>query len=224
MSKLQNVKAIKEMLAGTHKTQTRQTHYYGKTSTEIPEDDVYERDEDGNPKMWVETDAKGHRTLVTQHDGFKSRESESGYLIRKLQKELEMPSKCPNCGSDMHGPEKRLNEKFWNSHKTCFGCVLEMEQQIRNKGQEAWDKYAREKMYKNAKLFFVDADGDMEGLEKQLTERIENVRNADGDIEAYDPAMSKKKFKDTILKEYKKFKKETLSELKHGKKRRQNKK
>ena len=35
MAKLQNVKAIKEMLAGTHRTQTRQTHYYGKTSTDV---------------------------------------------------------------------------------------------------------------------------------------------------------------------------------------------
>ena len=224
MAKLQNVKAIKEMLAGTHRTQTRQTHYYGKTSTEIPEEDIYERFEDGKPKMWIETDANGHRTLVTQHNGFKSRESESGYLIRKLKKELEMPSKCPNCGADMHGPEKRLNEKFWNTHKTCFGCVLEMEQKIRFQGEEAWDKYQREKMYENAKSFFIDADADVKGLKKALTEEIRGVRNADGDIESYDAAMSEKKFNETVLKEYKKFKKKTLSELKNGKKRRQNKK
>ena len=47
MAKLQNVKAIQEMLAGTHKSQTRQTHYYGKTSTEILEEDILERFEDG---------------------------------------------------------------------------------------------------------------------------------------------------------------------------------
>ena len=35
MSKLQNVKAIKNMLSGTHKSQTRQTHYDGKTSNEM---------------------------------------------------------------------------------------------------------------------------------------------------------------------------------------------
>ena len=224
MSKLQNVKAIKEMLSGTHKSQTRQTHYYGTTKTEISDDDVLERDEDGKPKKWIETNANGHRTLVTQHNGWKSRESESGYLVRKALKSLEMPSKCPNCGADMHGSEKRLNEKFWNTHKTCFGCVLEMEQKIRNKGEEAWDKYQREKMHANAKAFFVDADADIKGLEKALTEEIKGVRNADGDIEEYDAAMSKKKFNETVLKEYKKFKKKTLSELKNGKKRRQNKK
>ena len=87
-SKLQNVKAIKEMLSGTHKTQTRQTHYYGKICTEIAEEDIIEKFDDGKPKVWIETGPNGSRTRVTQHNGFKPRESETGHAVRQAQKEL----------------------------------------------------------------------------------------------------------------------------------------
>ena len=40
MSKLKNIKAIQDMLSGTHKSQTRQTHYNGKTSNEILEENI----------------------------------------------------------------------------------------------------------------------------------------------------------------------------------------
>ena len=36
MSKLQNIKAIKQMLAGEHKFQTKKSHYFGKTQKETP--------------------------------------------------------------------------------------------------------------------------------------------------------------------------------------------
>ena len=216
-SKLQNVKAIKEMLSGTHKSQTRQSHYYGKTSVEIQEEDIIEKFEDGKPKVWIETGPNGSRTRVTQHEGFKSRESETGYLVRQAKKEYEMPDKCPNCGQSMYGHEERLNRKFWNTHKTCFDCVVKFETKLRN-DPEAWDKYQKEKMHANAIAFFKDADGDVKGLEKALTEDIKGVQNADGDIESYDAAMSKKEFKNTILKQYKKFKKETLAQLTTNKK------
>jgi len=217
MSKLQNVKAIKNMLSGTHKSQTRQTHYYGKTSNEILEENIIETSEDGKPKIWIEVDPNTNsRMRVTQHDGWKSKETESGYLVRKAIKALEMPSECPQCGKGMHGTERRLNEKFWNLQKQCFDCIVTLETKLRN-DPEAWKLYQQEKMYENAKVFFNDADGDVEGLEKILTEASSGVQNADGDLETFEAAMSKKKFKSTILKEYKKYKKQTLLELKNGK-------
>ena len=65
-NKLQNVKALKQLLKGEHKSQTRQSHYFGKIKTEIPEEDILERFEDGKPKIWIETNEKGSRTRVTQ--------------------------------------------------------------------------------------------------------------------------------------------------------------
>ena len=217
MSKLQNVKAVKQLLAGTHKTQTRQSHYYGKSITEIQEDDIIEKFANGKPRIWIEIDPSTNvRIRITQNEGFKSRESESGYLIRQAQKELLMPSECPNCGTSMHNKEKRLNEKFWSIHKECFGCVIKKESILRN-DEEAWDLYQREKMYENAKSFFSDADEDVKGLEKIMTQAIRQVQNADGDIETFEASVSKEKFKDTVLKKYKEYKKKTLKELKDGK-------
>ena len=54
MSKLQNVKAVKDMLAGTHKTQTRKTFSIANTKKEVPDEDIIERDENGEPKIWIE--------------------------------------------------------------------------------------------------------------------------------------------------------------------------
>jgi len=216
MSKLKNIKAIQDMLSGTHKSQTRQTHYYGITSTKVLEENIIERDEDGKPKIWIEIDPiTKSRSRITQYEGWKCKESESGHLVRKALKILEMPPECPLCGQTMYGNEKRLNEKFWNWQKQCFDCIVKFETKLRS-DPEAWNKYQREKMYENAKSFFIDADGDIIGLEKIMTEAISGVQNADGDIESYEAGMTKKKFKDTLLKEYKKYKKRTLSELKNG--------
>ena len=56
MSKLQNIKAVKDMLAGTHKTQTRKTFSIANTKKEVSDEDVIERFENGDPKIWIETD------------------------------------------------------------------------------------------------------------------------------------------------------------------------
>ena len=50
------------MLSGTHKTQTRQTHYYGKTSTEIAEEDIIEKFDDKNSRSIL-------KISVSQFDG-----------------------------------------------------------------------------------------------------------------------------------------------------------
>jgi len=213
MSNLKNVKAIQDMLSGTHKSQTRKSHYFGKTTSEIKDEDVIERFEDGKPKIWIETDHNGNRTRVTQNNGFKSRESENGYLVRQVQKQFQMPDTCPNCGQSMYGTEERLNKKFWVTHKTCFDCVVKMETNLRN-DKDAWEKYKRDRMLKNAESFFKDADEDVKGLEKMMTEAIRQVQNADGDIETFDAAMSKEKFKETVLQKYKEYKERILSELK----------
>ena len=212
-SKLQNVKAIKEMLSGTHKTQTRQTHYYGKTSTEILEENIIEKFEDGKPKIWIEIGPNGSRTRVTQHEGFKSRESETGHAVREAQKSLAMPDTCPSCNQSMYNKEERLNRKFWVTHKTCFDCVIKLETNLRT-NPEAWKKYQKEKMYENAVSFFKDADGDVDGLRKMLTQEIKNVQNADGDIETFKEAMSPEEFDKKVLSEYNLYKQNVLNGLK----------
>jgi len=178
-NKLQNIKAVKEMLSGTHKTQNRQSIYTGVTKTEIPEDDIIERFEDGRPKIWIETSATGTRTRVTQHDGFKSREPENS-ILKSIQDALAVPEKCPKCGKLMRDNEQRLNFKFYFKRKMCFECVLKEESQIKNQGEDAWQKYQNEIMSANAESWFKDTDKEVEVLKQSMKETVWG--NADGDF------------------------------------------
>ena len=178
-NKLQNIKAVKEMLSGTHKTQNRQSIYTGTTKTEIPEDDIIERFEDGRPKIWIETSATGTRTRITQHDGFKSREPENS-ILKSIQDALAVPEKCPKCGKLMRDHEQRLNFKFYFKRKMCFECVLKEESQIKNQGEEAWQKYQNEIMSANAESWFKDTDKEVEVLKQSMKETVWG--NADGDF------------------------------------------
>ena len=134
MSKLQNIKAVKEMLAGTHRTQGRKSFSMADTKTKVLEENIIERDEDGNPKVWIEIDpVSKSRTRVTQHAGFKSRQPDNS-ILDTIQDILKVPQECPECGNKMHDSEKRLNFKFWFKRKKCFGCVLTEERKIKMQG------------------------------------------------------------------------------------------
>ena len=210
-NKLQNIKAVKELLAGEHKSQRRKSMFMGKTKQELSEKDIIEKFEDGKPKVWIETDAKGFRTRVTQHNGFKSRRPANS-ILDEINKIIHMPSKCPNCGEDMYEKEVRLNKKFWKTHKTCFGCVVKMETQLRAEGK--YEEYERKKLYANAESFFKTADQEVEIIKRALDGKLSYVQNKDGDVEEYDQSDYKEEYLKYIETQYNRFKKETLNELK----------
>tara|TARA_R110001592_G_scaffold17663_2_gene74090 strand:+ start:1498 stop:2127 length:630 start_codon:yes stop_codon:yes gene_type:complete len=176
-NKLQNVKAVKQMLAGEHRTQTKTSIYTGKSKSKISKSDVIETFENGNPKIWIETDARGIRTRVTQHNGFKAREPENS-ILKDIQKILNVPEECPVCNTNMRKKEKRLNFKFWFKRKKCFGCVLEEERKIKSQGEKEWKAYEKKIMLSNAEAWFNDADKEVELLKDQIKETT--WENADG--------------------------------------------
>ena len=170
-NKLQNIKAVKEMMAGTHKSQRRTSVYMGTTATEVPEEDILEKFEDGKPKVWIERDNNGNGTKVTQHSGFKSREPENS-ILKSINEILHIPNECPECGTNMREKESRLNAKFWFKRKKCFSCVLKEEQKIKAQGPEAWKAYENNIMSANAESWFKDCDKEVEILKKQVKETI----------------------------------------------------
>ena len=196
-NKLQNVKAIKQMLAGEHRTQTRKSIYTGKTNTSKSE--VIESFEDGKPKVWIETDAKGFRTKVTQHDGFTTRQPENS-ILKKVQEALTVPEKCPSCGKNMRDHEKRLNFKFYFKRGKCFDCVIKEERNIKQQGEEAWKQYQKEIMLSNAEAWFKDTDKEVEIVKQQVKETT--WENADGERNEIDISS----FIERIEKDYNKLK------------------
>lgn len=178
-NKLQNVKAVKQLLNGEHSSQTRKSIYTGKT-TKTPEDhEVVERDDLGKPKIWIERDKSGFGTKVTQHDGFRSREPEMN-ILKSIRKTLEVPTDCPSCGTNMRTKEQKLNFKFWFKRKKCFGCVLSEEQKIKQDGPDAWKSYQDNIMISNVEAWFNDTDKEVDLIKKQTTEIY--YQNADGKL------------------------------------------
>ena len=177
-NKLQNVNAVKQMLAGEHRTQTKKSIYTGKTKKDIPVLDILEKFENGKPKVWLETDAKGFKTRITQHDGFKSREPENS-ILKSIQSILKVPTTCPGCGTNMRKKEKQLNFKFWFKRKKCFSCVVSEETKIRQQGPAAWSEHEKTIMQSNAEAWFKDSDKEVEILKTQVKETA--WENADGD-------------------------------------------
>jgi len=195
-NKLQNVNAVKQMLVGEHRTQTKNSVYTGKTKKETPEQDIIEKFEDGLPRVWVETDINGHRTRITQHDGFKSREPENS-ILKSIQDILKVPAECPACGTNMHNKEKRLNFKFWFKRKKCFGCVLTEESKIKLLGPEAWSDHEKKIMSLNAESWFIDSDKEVEILKTQVKET--SWENAEGDRGEVDITSFIKKMEEDYL-------------------------
>jgi|TARA_R100000084_G_C4629365_1_gene137512 hypothetical protein len=198
-NKLQNVKAIKQMLAGEHKFQTRKTTYFGNSNTEKEKTEVLEKFENGDPKVWIETSPSGHRTKVTKHDGFTSRVPDNS-IMEEVRDMLRVPDDCPKCGTNMREKEKMLNFKFYFKRGKCFNCVLTEERQIKEKGEKAWKRYQNKIMKSNAESWFKDCDKEVEILKTQMKETV--WENADGERGEIDISKIVKK----IDKDYKKLK------------------
>ena len=206
MSKLQNIKAVKEMMAGTHKSQTRKMFAMTAKSNKVAEEDIIEKFENGKPKIWIETEANGKRTRVTQHDGFKSRQPENS-ILKTIQDALRVPDKCPECGKDMRDHEKSLNFKFYFKRGKCFECVLTEETKIKQQGEEAWKAYEKNIMLANAESWFKDADKEVEILKTQIKETIwGNAQGEQGtvDTSAFIEKMEKDylELKEKLRKQY----------------------
>ena len=182
-NKLQNIKAIKQMLTGEHKSQRRTSTYFGSTKVDIKEEEVLERFENGDPKVWIEIKPNGTRMKVTKHDGFTSRVPDNS-IMEQVRDILKVPDDCPTCGAEMRNEEKILNFKFFYKRGKCFSCVLAEERDIKNKGPEAWKEYENKIMKANAESWFRDTDKEVEILKTQAKETIwENAQGEAGQID-----------------------------------------
>ena len=113
--KLQNIKAVTQLLSGTHKTQTKTQLGYTGTTKSV-------KHEIGD--VWEEVHKRtGAVYIIEQKNGFRTRTPKNS-VIDKLRQVLTVPDTCPGCGTKMRGREKKLNFKFWFMKKKCFGCVL----------------------------------------------------------------------------------------------------
>ena len=198
MSKLQIVNAVKQMLDGTHKMQTKKSFGFSQSQSNI-------KREVGD--TWTEKDPKtGTEYTWEQKQGYRVRHGNLD-SARQALNEMKMPKHCPNCNSAM---KKRLDNKMWNIHKMCFDCVVDMEAKLRYEGK--FEEYAKNIMYRNAVDWFKDADKEVDIIKEELTKQKIEFVNADGRMETWDQT-DREKWLAKIDEDYYKLKEQILNNL-----------
>ena len=196
MSKLQNIKAIKQMLDGTHRTQTRNAIAFSDKVTDSVKREVGE--------VW--TDESG--VEWEQRNGFKIKKGKLDE-IRSLIAASKTPSHCPKCKQAM---TKRLDAKFWKLDGHCFDCQIEFEHNLRIEGK--YEEYEKQRILKNAEAWLKDAEQEA----KELAEVFRNpltFANADGTIENWSGGMTGEELAEKIEQEFEQFKDNFINKLKN---------
>jgi hypothetical protein len=195
MTKLRNIDAIKKMLDGTHRMQTRNTVAFSDVKKELQKREVGE--------TWI--DDKG--VEWEQRAGFKIQKGKLDE-IRSLINANKMPSHCPKCNQPM---TKALDQKFWKLEKHCFDCQIDMEHNLRIEGK--FEEYERNRILRNAEDWLKDAE--QEAIE--LAEAFRNpltFANADGTTEEWSLGISRDEVATKIENDFTEFKENFINKLK----------
>lgn len=191
--KLQNIKAINQMLSGTHRTQNKTTVGY----------EVKQEDHNVGDK-WI--DDKG--VEWEQKEGYKISSSKALEAVREALKSFLLPKVCPKCNKEIKN--NKYNKKMWSVHKMCFDCVIDMEHEHRING--TFDEYAKNLMKPNIESWLKDAKSEMDGI-KDLLLKAEYV-NADGTIEKWESPWAGKEdeLNELLENDFQKMKAQLLGE------------
>ena len=190
-NKLKNVKAVKEMLDGKHKTQTKKTISFA--------DKVIERREVG--ETW--TDDKGQKW--EQRKGYKVKVGK----LSELRQELKS---FPNCNKETCTciEPGQADLKMKAIHGMCLNCVIEMEHNLKMNGE--YEEYKRKKLLPNAEAWLQQAE--LEKVVLKLTLNASFV-NEDGSVEEWAEGMTEEELVEKIDKDFETFRKNFIGKLKN---------
>ena len=196
--KLQNIKAIKEMIAGTHRTQTKNNvgMYTGNPHKKRDIGDIWEETIDG--------------TIYTieQKEGFRVKKPKNS-IAEEVLSYLES---FPNCRTDCNCKTPTvLDKKMRTIHGMCFDCVLDMEHRLRKEGK--FEEYERTRIKNNAMSWLDRAKTDVQMLKDTYTKSAEFVQNSSGDVETWHAKMTPTEFEETVQKQFDEFQNNFLKNL-----------
>jgi len=203
--KLQNVKAVQQMLDGTHKFQTKKTIGFSDAKSKKKQS---EHREIGD--TWEETDLHGNVYIIEQRDGFRIRKTKNSEIFQTVRDELQS---FPNCRKDVCTciGTHHLDQKMRKIHGMCFDCVIEMEHELKKAGK--FEEYEQNKIRENAMAWLRDAERDVELLKQTYTQVQQFVSNSDGQVEHWSEKMTPEEFENTIQKQFEEFKINFLEKL-----------
>ena len=196
MSKLNNVKAVNQMIRGEHKTQTRTSKGFEKKSIERQIGDSWV---DKNGQKWV------------QKNGYKAKIGK----LSKIRNIIEQ-SVCPVCSKKA----TRFDKQFISREGKCHDCVLKRETLLSCEGyvkkEPIYQRWERDEIRKNVNSFLKDAAKDVEMLKQQFT-KTEFV-NSDGTVDKWKLPESVESINNSLDKQFEQFKEELLGKLEKGNK------
>lgn len=187
-SKLKNIQAIKQMLAGNHKFQTKTIVGFNPTGSITRA--VGDR--------W--TDAEG--TEWEQKDGYKIKVSK----FDELRAELNSFKNCRKETCTCIAPG-RADLKMKSIHGMCLDCVVDMEHELRLEGK--FEEYANNKLKQNALAWLRDAERETNELAIAVQKAPEFV-TVDGRVNKWELDYDPIKMSQSILEQFNSIKQQVF--------------
>ena len=203
--KLQNIKAVKQLIDGTHKFQTKKTVGFSDASETAKKNEKHQVGE-----VWEETDTNGITYVIEQKDGFRIKKLKTSEVLQTVRDEIRS---YPNCRKETCTciTKHPLNEKMRKIHGMCFDCVIEMEHELKKDGK--YEEYEQTKIRENALAWLEEAERDVALLKHAYTQVQEFITNSEGQKETWSAKMTIDEFENTIQAEFDKFKEDFLKKL-----------
>lgn len=204
--KLQNVKAIQQMLDGTHKFQTKKIVGFSDAEDAAKKN---ERHDVGD--IWEEKDpVSGVIYIIEQREGFRIKKTNNADVLQGVRDDLRA---FPNCRKETCtcAGTHHLDKKMKVIHGMCFDCTIEMEHELKKAG--TFNEYAYNKMRENALAWLQSAERDVEMLKEIYTQASKFVTNSDGITETWSAKMSPEEFEETIQSDFNKYKEEFIEKI-----------
>ena len=204
-NKLQNIKAVQQMIDGTHKFQTKKSVGFSDAEATKKRNEHHKIGD-----VWEDVDANGNITIIEQFDGFRTKKPKNSQVLSEVREELRLYAKCPKdtCTCD---PNYYLNQKMRAIHEMCFDCVIDMEHELKKTGQ--FKEYANKKLEANAMAWLKKAEHDVVMLRDAYTKASELVINGDGETETWAAKMTPEEFEEKITKGFESYKIDFLDKL-----------
>jgi hypothetical protein len=203
--KLQNVKAVQQMLDGNHKFQTKKTTGFSDAKLVAQKN---ERHAIGD--IWEETDSTGNIFVIEQRDGYRIRKTKNSEIFQELRDDLKSFPNCRKETCTCSGTHP-LDKKMQVIHKMCFDCVIDMEHEMTKAG--TYEEYSKNKIRENALAWLASAERDVNMLKQTYTQAAEFVTNSDGALETWGAKMTPAEFEETVQSQFNKFKENFLKNL-----------
>lgn len=206
MSKLQNIKALQQMMDGNHRTQTRKTFGFSDSKAS---DEKNKKREIG--EIWEEKDLHGNTIWWEQKSGYRVKHHWNPTVANELKKVQEYLNSFPNCQKEVCTCKQptHLDKKFRRLMGMCEDCLISMETSLKIQGK--FDQYALDKMKANAEDFFKQADVEVKIITDQL-QNISYVNSERGDVETW-TTDNQEALVNNVNESYKQFKEKTLEKF-----------